>query len=213
MMDTSKDSKSPSKSPPESPSRIPLDNGDPILLASDAVGTLFATAGMKSASGRVWGYLYLSNTPQSAEALADALSMSSGAVSMAITELMEVGIIHRGARSQSRRFYYRAETEMWPLVRRIFREKARIQLQQPIATLKQALHIMQQSQGDSDDDAPSAQLIQLRHLVDLADFAMVLFDAFLERTRVELKAAHKWLSVSGKLGGEPLSRLRRRLNH
>jgi hypothetical protein len=39
-----------------------------------------------------------------------------------------------------------------------------------------------------------------------------LADAFVDRTKVEVKAARKWLSVSGRLGGEPLSRLRRRIN-
>ena len=184
---------------------------DPVLLAATAVGDLFSTVGLKAASGRIWGYLYLSNSPQNADDLAAALTMSSGAVSMAINELMDVGIIHRGARSQSRKFFYRAETEMWPLVRKIFQARARNQLEKPIAGLRHALQLMQ-SGGDTDSAAPTTQLTQLRHLVDLADFAIVLLDAFLERTRVELKAAQKWLSVSGKLGGEPLSKLRRRMN-
>jgi DNA-binding transcriptional regulator GbsR (MarR family) len=185
---------------------------DPILRATNAVGELFATVGLKAASGKIWAILYLSNSPQSADDLAEALDMSAGGVSMALNELMEVGIVHRGARSCSRRFYYRAETEMWPLVRRIFRERAKNQLARPISTLKESLSAMEALSSGDDNDPRTAQLIQLRHLVDLADFAMVLLDAFMERTRVEIKAAHKWLSMSGKLGGEPLSRLRRRLN-
>ncbi|MBN2527337.1 MAG: hypothetical protein JXR76_13160 [Deltaproteobacteria bacterium] len=184
----------------------------PVLLATKAVGDLFATVGLKATSGRIWAYLYLSNSPQSAEAIAEKLSMSAGGVSMAIGELMDVGIIHRGARSRSRRFYYRAETEMWPLVRRIFRERAKNQLARPIAALKESLSMMQATESELGENELNEQLTQLRHLVDLADFAMVLLDAFMERTRVEIKAAQKWLSVSGKLGGEPLSRLRRRLN-
>lgn len=185
---------------------------EPILLATHAVGELFSTVGLKASSGRIWGYLYLSNTPQGAESLASALSMSSGTVSMGLNELMTVGIIHRGARSQSRKFYYQAETDMWTLVRRIFREHAKKQLEAPVTRLKHALKMMQDSSSANETSTMDATVDQLRHLVDLADFAMVLLDAFMERTRVELKAAQKWLSVSGKLGGEPLSRLRRRLN-
>ncbi|MBN2343811.1 MAG: hypothetical protein JXX29_22105 [Deltaproteobacteria bacterium] len=182
-----------------------------VLLATEAVGELFSTVGLKAASGRIWALLYLSATPLNAENIADTLSMSTGAVSMALNELMEVGIIHRGARQQSRYFYYRAETEMWPLVKRIFKERTKKQLERPIVKLKDALQMLDQTDLPENTEIAS-QVIQLRHLVDLGDFALVLADALMERTRVEMKAAQKWLSVSGKLGGEPLSRIRRRIN-
>lgn len=131
---------------------------------------------------------------------------------MALTELMKVGIVHRGAKQQSRCFYYRAETEMWPLMKKIFKERAKNQLEHPIAKLKEAFTQLESEVSPDESTEMPPQLVQLRHLVDLGDFALVLLDAFMERTRVELKAAQKWLSVSGKLGGEPLSRLRRKIN-
>lgn len=186
---------------------------EPFQLATEAVGELFVTVGLKSAAGRVWACLYLSNIAMNAEELCDALSMSSGAVSMALNELMEVGIIHRGAKQKQRCFYYRAETEIWPLVKQIFKKRTRIQIERPIAKLKEAyIRLQKQNDATQESTPPSAHLIQLRHLVDLGDFALVLLEAFMKRTRVEMKAAQKWLSVSEKLGGEPLSRLRRRIN-
>ena len=68
------------------------------------------------------------------------------------------------------------------------------------------------AQKSKDDAVGQFQLEQVHHLVRVGEFIIDLLDAFVDRTRVELKAAQKWLSVSGKLGGEPFSRLRRAIN-
>lgn len=177
-----------------------------LMNALDAVADLFSTVGLKPGSGKIWAALYISDTPLSAEQLKKKLKMSSGAVSMALNELMNIEIVQRGAKQNNRSFYYRAETEIWVIVKKIFKERARVQISKPIEQLKISFEHLN-SLGINPKEVE-----QLGHLVKLGGFALDLLDAFMERTRVELKAAQKWLSVSDKLGGEPLSRLRKKIN-
>lgn len=183
---------------------------DASRLVVEAMSDLFATAGLKSSSGRVWTSLYLAGEPLDALQLKAQTGLSAGAVSMAVSELLELEIVHRGVVPGTRRFCYTVESELWQIVKRVFKERTRRRLEAPISKIREAEALLLARGGE--EGAAPALLEQVRYLLRLGDFALDLFDAFLERTRVEMKAARRWLSVSGKIGREPLSRLRRRLN-
>src|SRR5262245_35976917 len=65
------------------------------LLVSDAVGRLIEFWGFKRNMGRVWAVLYLSPDPLSADDLRHALKISSGAVSMTLSELQRWGVVRK----------------------------------------------------------------------------------------------------------------------
>ena len=62
---------------------------------SDAVGRLMEFWGFKRNMGRIWSVLYLSPEPLSAEDLRQALRLSSGAVSMTLSELARWGVVKK----------------------------------------------------------------------------------------------------------------------
>jgi DNA-binding transcriptional regulator GbsR (MarR family) len=62
---------------------------------SDVIGRLIEFWGFKRNMGRVWAVLYLSPEPLSAEDLRHALQLSSGAVSMTLSELSRWGVVRR----------------------------------------------------------------------------------------------------------------------
>ncbi len=178
----------------------------PEELISEAASDIFARFGMRKVLGKVWSTLYLSPEPMDADQLREALDVSTGNLSMALNELMELGLIRRDTMPSQRKFFYSAETEMWNLITTIFRERERPRFMASIEKLSRAEAMLEERDGDS------FAVEQVRHLTELGNFVVDILDAFMDRTRVEMKAAQKWFSVSGKLGGEPLSRLRKRIN-
>ncbi len=95
----------------------------PELAVAEVVGRLMHFWGFKRPMGRVWSLLYLSDTPMSAASLGEALKMSAGAISMALSELEKWGAIQRTWIPGERRDYFSAEADIWKLVQRVMRER------------------------------------------------------------------------------------------
>jgi DNA-binding transcriptional regulator GbsR (MarR family) len=94
-----------------------------VLRIADAVGGLMESWGFKRNMGRMWALLYLENTPMSAADLGERLELSSGAVSMLLTELQQWSVVKKTWVPGERRDYYEAETNIWKPVSRVFRER------------------------------------------------------------------------------------------
>lgn len=104
------------------------DRGDPpvdpaVLKVADAVGALIEGWGFKRNMGRMWAVLYLEDHPLTAAELGERLGLSTGAVSMLLTELLQWGIVKKAWVVGERREHYEAETSIWKMVSRVFRER------------------------------------------------------------------------------------------
>jgi DNA-binding transcriptional regulator GbsR (MarR family) len=100
------------------------DRFDPAVLeVADAVGALMESWGFKRNMGRMWAVLYLDDHPQSAADLGERLGLSTGAVSMLLTELLQWGIVKKAWVVGERREHYEAETSIWKMVSRVFRDR------------------------------------------------------------------------------------------
>jgi DNA-binding transcriptional regulator GbsR (MarR family) len=93
------------------------------LKVADTVGRLMQFWGFKRPMGRLWTVLYLSPEPLGAAELGDKLHMSSGAISMTLSELLKWGAVHKTWLPGERRDFYQAETSIWKLVQRVIRER------------------------------------------------------------------------------------------
>lgn len=93
------------------------------LDVADTIGQLMQFWGFKRPMGRIWTILYLSSEPMTAADLAERLKMSSGGVSMTVSELLKWGAVRKTWKPGERRDYYEAETSVWKLVRRVLRER------------------------------------------------------------------------------------------
>ncbi len=94
-----------------------------VLKVADAVGALIEGWGFKRNMGRMWAVLYLEDHPLSAAELVDRLGLSTGAVSMLLAELLQWGIVKKSWVVGERREFYEAETSIWKMVSRVFRER------------------------------------------------------------------------------------------
>jgi len=94
-----------------------------VLKVADAVGALTESWGFKRNMGRMWTVLYLENRPLNAGELCDRLGLSTGSVSMLLTEMLEWGAVKKAWMVGERREHFEAETSIWKMVSRVFRER------------------------------------------------------------------------------------------
>ncbi len=181
-------------------------------LVAQGASEVFRRFGMRPVLGRIWAMLYLSKHSMDAEVIREQLSISSGALNTGLRELVELGLLQRETVSGEKKFYYRAQKEMWLLLTRIFKERERERVLDTLGKIRDAETVLLNLGDVSDGGDVAHRLDHIQHLMKLGDFVVDVLDALMARTRVEIRAAQKWLSVSGRLGGEPLSRLRKRIN-
>jgi DNA-binding transcriptional regulator GbsR (MarR family) len=138
-------------------------------LAAETMGEIVDFWGFKASMGRVWTLLYLSIEPLPADVIAEEVRLSAGAVSMALTELMQWGLVSREPLATERRRHYRAETDIWAIIRRIIRERELRLVGRAVERFEQAVAVLEQAQAHAPDDAQVAfMLARLRGLLDLA---------------------------------------------
>ena len=99
---------------------------------ADALGALMEFWGFKRVMGRVWTLLYLRGDALSASDLCDQLSISSGAASMALSELEHWAVIRRIRKAGDRREYFEAETDIWKMISRVLRERELVQIERAL---------------------------------------------------------------------------------
>lgn len=112
------------------------------LLAADAVGDVIEHWGFRKALGRAWTVLFLSGEALPASALGELLLMSSGAVSMTLTELQRWGVVRRVWRPGERREFFEAETDFWKMISRVFDERERFLARSVRERLEQSVELL-----------------------------------------------------------------------
>jgi DNA-binding transcriptional regulator GbsR (MarR family) len=166
------------RSTPSSPPSALLESE---RLAGDAIGRLMQFWGFKRNMGRVWTVLYLSPHPLSAAALRDRLAISAGSVSMTVNELERWGVVRRRLRPGERREYFEAETDLWKMISRVFRERELVEVRAAIEALRDALDL-------AEGEAPERRALlrtRLRALLDLAELGRTLLETVLSDKRVD----------------------------
>ncbi len=123
--------------------RVPPDEPE----RSDAVvrqfvehwGMMARSWGINATMGELFALLYISGTDWTADALREWLQVSRGNVSMNLRELIAWGVVHKIHRQGERREFYRAETNVWTLFRRILGERKRRELDPTLIVLERTV--------------------------------------------------------------------------
>lgn len=137
-----------------------------VGLASETMGELVSFWGFKTSMGRIWTVLYLTPEPLPADVIAERTHLSAGAVSMALSELGQWGIVTRAATPNRRKRHYRAETEVWSIVRRIIRQRELRLVGRAVDRFARAIEVLEAA--DPADDEVRFMLERLRGLHRLA---------------------------------------------
>lgn len=135
-----------------------ISENDDILRVADAIGGLMEFWGFKRNMGRIWTLLYLEPVPLSAAQIGGRLSLSSGAVSMLLSELTHWGAVKKTWVPGERRDYYEPETSIWKMVSRVFRERELRKIASTIEIFESALQALQRRFDSATDDEQHARL-------------------------------------------------------
>ncbi|WP_394820568.1 GbsR/MarR family transcriptional regulator [Pendulispora albinea] len=184
------------------------------IAVSNVVGRLIEFWGFKRNMGRVWAVLYLSPDPLSAEDLRQLLKLSSGAVSMTLSELSRWGVVRKVWVQGERRDFYAAEVQLWRMISRVFNEREKGEITMAIDAFEEALAMLDTIR---DVDAKTRARVELQRsrialLLDLAKLGQRLLDALLTTAKLDAEPLVRFLLGSrtgearpGSGGGEPPS--------
>jgi DNA-binding transcriptional regulator GbsR (MarR family) len=156
-----------------------------ILRVVDAVGGLMEFWGFRRAMGRMWAMLYLTPQPLAAQELGERLSMSAGAVSMTLAELVKWGVVKKTWIPGDRKDYYEPETSIWKMVSRVFRERELARIRAAIEVFQETLAELGKTRGE---DRKRAKFVveRIESLLQLARLGEMLLAAVLDGKKIDL---------------------------
>jgi DNA-binding transcriptional regulator GbsR (MarR family) len=165
---------------------------DAVLLAGDAVGDAIEHWGFRKALGRIWTTLYLSSDALTANDLAEDLQMSAGAVSMTLAELKRWGVVRRALRPGERREFFEAETDLWKMISRVFRERERALASSVRDRLVQAAGLLEEAETRDVRETRS----RLRKLIALSTLGLAVLDTFIASQTADFSSLGTLLSFA-----------------
>ena len=172
-------------------------------LLSDAVGRLIEFWGFKRHMGRIWTLLYLSDEPLSAQELQDKLQLSAGSVSMAVADLLRWGVVKKLWIHGQRRDYFSAESNLWKMISRVFRERELVEVLEAIAAMERALLSLDDKLTSRDPKVVAraqTQKARIERLLDLARLGRRLIEGLLQTARLDAAPLTKFfLSVERRI--------------
>jgi len=139
------------------------------LAVADAVGALMELWGFRRQLGRIWAVLFLSERPLAAPELCERLRISTGLLSMSLSELRRWGVVRSVEIPGDRKEHFEAETNVWKLVARVLREREKRAVEDALAVFERALAEVRASLADVDPAVKAAARFKARRLEQLAD--------------------------------------------
>jgi DNA-binding transcriptional regulator GbsR (MarR family) len=168
---------------------------------SDAIGRLMQFWGFKRNMGRVWAVLYLSERPLTAQDLRERLQLSTGAVSMTVTELLRWGVVKKLWVQGERREHFAAEGNLWKMISRVLREREQAEIADTITAMEDALRAIDVHTRAADPEVRARALVQrerIGQLLELARLGRQLLDALVSTARLDASALTRFLLGSSR---------------
>lgn len=165
-------------------------------LLSDAVGRLMEFWGFKRHMGRIWTVLYLSDEPLGATDLRDKLQLSAGSVSMALNDLQRWGVVKKIWVHGQRRDHFVAESNLWKMISRVFRERELVEVLEAIAAMESALVSLEDKLSSKDPkvrERAATQRARIERLLDLARLGRRLIEGLLDTARLDAAPLTRFL--------------------
>jgi DNA-binding transcriptional regulator GbsR (MarR family) len=172
----------------------PLSHSEAVV--SDVIGRLMEFWGFKRNMGRVWAILYLSPDPLSADDLRTALQLSSGAVSMTLSELARWGVVRRVWIQGQRRDFYTAEVALWRMISRVLGEREKAEVAAAVEAFEEALRELNHLRQTSDPAKRARadlQRARISQLLELARLGQRLIDALLSTAKIDAEPLVRFL--------------------
>jgi DNA-binding transcriptional regulator GbsR (MarR family) len=165
----------------------------------ETVGRLIEFWGFKRALGRVWALLYLAPEPLSAASIGEALSMSAGAVSTALSELQLWGVVGRAHKPADRKEYFSAEEDIWKMITRVLSDRELREVENACETFTRAEQTLREQNRERRGKSGSKELefraARVAHLRTAALTGKTLLEGLILTSKLDaspLRMLAKW---------------------
>ena len=158
------------------------------VAVSDAVGRLIEFWGFKRNMGRLWAVLYLTTEPLGAEELRAMLKLSSGAVSMTLSELSRWGVVRKVWVQGERKDFYTAEVQLWRMISRVLGEREKAEVLSAIDAFQEALAALDRHPRPHDTKTRAKLDLQrerIGQLLELAKLGKGLIETLIAAARLD----------------------------
>lgn len=173
-----------------------------VLKVADAVGALMEAWGFRRNMGRMWAVLYLEDHPLTAADLGERLGLSTGAVSMLVNELIQWDIIKKTWVVGERREHFFAETSIWKMISRVFRERELRWIRTAHAAFAEAGGELERG----DDERHQLIAARIAGLTQLAEVGAHLLETMLDGAAIDslpIKTVGELARAARREPGEP----------
>lgn len=172
----------------------------------DLWGRMASFWGVSAGAARVHGWLLSHAESADAEQIAAELAMSRGAVSMAVRELAEWGLVHPRREPGSRKIVYELEAELERAVKSIVQTRKRREWDPILERLRQWIPRLERERG-AEAEVFRRRLEEIEAVVALADrFA----ESFLKGGIVRQLGLKALIAAAGGVGRRSAKRGRKR---
>ena len=163
------------------------------------LGRLARFFGFNDVMGRLYGTLLLSPGAMSLDDLADTLRISKGSVSMNMRSLERWGMAKEHWVRGERKKYYKAESDMWKVIRNVLNGRERREVSLALQVLAESVEKLQSAETPLPDNEAELRDYYLERIADLQaffSFAQVALESVLgsegqidfdEVTKIEIK--------------------------
>ncbi len=157
------------------------------LRVADMIGGMMEFWGFKRNMGRVWGILYLHEKAMSADELRALLSVSAGTMSTTLQELQRWKVIRKTWVPGERRDYYEAETNIWAMVSRVFRERELNEIKTSIQVFRESRDTLKVEEDKRPEDLEHIRFVdaRIKQLLELAKIGESLLDGMLAGASID----------------------------
>ncbi len=173
-------------------------------------GNLGDRWGVNRSVSQIHALLFVSERPQTAEEIADALGIARSNVSSSLKELQSWDIVRAVPVLRDRRTFYVAETDLWTLVSRIAAGRKSRELDPAAAALRECL-----AMAEGDKQVSPVATRRLREMLDFVERTGRWYDQMIRLPRAQIFALMKLGAGVVRLldGGRPKERSERVVSH
>jgi DNA-binding transcriptional regulator GbsR (MarR family) len=111
------------------------------------------------------GLLYVAQSPLTVEEMCELLQLARSNVSTSLKELEGYNLIYRESRAGDRRSFYRAESDVWEMARRILEERRRRETAGAVQAVEECLDAAR----EAGDEHTAARMEAMQELLQTAE--------------------------------------------
>ena len=158
-------------------------NQEAIHLTCQAIGQVIEGWGFKKIMGVIWAFLYLCPEPATTKDICTNLKISPALASITLQDLLRWGVVNKTTSIGKRLDYYTAEHDIWKMIRKVFREREKMAIEQTKHKLEDAIKSLNNELNTRMDiksrRTSQFQKLRLEDLIKASQTAEQIMDGFI----------------------------------